>query len=267
MNDLRFLKFFKGGVGIIYARHCLFLYQGHHNNVFLLDNLNGQLWFLPAIFISYILFWFIVKADKKIRPIIVTGYIVVNVITSFLPILLPWSLDTVFITADLMYVGFLMKPFSKYIEHFDKKKIFQRRAICSITLITGIYFSGVKLCGNINTSVRIFGSHGVRSILLYMVVGMTGTALYLIGFVIAENTSGLSWICTVFAYIGRHTMIFLVTHMVVFEIVESMLNIFLLNLGYIETIIKVFVATALGIGIEVVVVKLSMKNQWMKLLL
>lgn len=76
----------RGWAGVIYARHCLYLYQGHHDNLLLLDNLNGQLWFLPAIFISYILFWFIVKADKKARPIIIVGYIAVNIVTSFLPI-------------------------------------------------------------------------------------------------------------------------------------------------------------------------------------
>ena len=102
MRAAHIARNFAGGAGIVYARHCLFLYHGHQDNLFLLDNLNGQLWFLPAIFISYILFWFIVKADKKLRPIIIVGYVILNIGTSFLPILLPWSLDTVFITADLM---------------------------------------------------------------------------------------------------------------------------------------------------------------------
>ena len=46
----------RGWAGVIYARHCLYLYQGHHDNLLLLDNLNGQLWFLPAIFISLFLY-------------------------------------------------------------------------------------------------------------------------------------------------------------------------------------------------------------------
>ena len=260
-------KILRGGAGVIYARHCLFPYYGHRNNLFLLDNLNFQLWFLPAMFISYILFWFIVKADKKFRPFIIVGYITINIATSFLPILLPWSFDTAFITADLMYLGFWMKPYLKYIEKLDIRKIFQRKVICLIILIAGMYLVTVKLCGSINTSVRIFGSHGALSIPLYMIIGILGTVLFMVGFAVAENTCWLCGICNTFAYVGRYTIVLLATHIGVFRIVESELNVFQFSFGYVETMIKVFVATAIGIGIGVIVVKLSIKNQWMKLLL
>lgn len=256
----------RGGVGIIYARHCLFLYQGHQDNLFLLDNMNGPLWFLPAIFISYILFWFIVKSDKKFRPFIAAGYIVINIATSFLPILLPWSLDTVFITADLMYFGFLMKPYLKYIEQLDIKKMFRPRAIVSIVVFAGIYLVCVKLCGGINTSVRIFGSRGVPSIFLYIIVGAVGTVLYLIGFAIAENTSWLSWICKAFAYLGRHTMALLATHRAVFVIVDSVIGALQLDLGYTQTLIKVAVATIIGMILEKAIEKAGSKSEIIKLL-
>ena len=251
----------RGGAGILYARHCLYLYQGHHDNLFLLDNLNGQLWLLPAIFISYILFWFIVKANKKLRPFIITGYILINIVTSFLPILLPWSLDTVFITADLMYFGFLMKSGLRYIEQFDIKKMFRPKVFGSIVVIVGVYLFSVKLCGGINTSVRIFGSHGILSILLYMIVGMTGTALYLIGFAIAENTIWLSWICNAFAYLGRNTMVLLATHIAVFGVVEALIDVFHFNLGYITTLLDVAFATSFGVAAGIAIEKLGKKNE------
>ena len=256
-----------GGCGVVYARYCLFPYQGHQDNLFLLDNLNYQLWFLPAIFTAYILFWLILKADKKIRPIIVAGYITVNIITSFLPILLPWSLDTVFISADLMYFGFVMKPYLRYIERLDVRNFLYLKVICLLILIAGIYLSSVKLCGSVNMSVRIFGSHGWLSIPLYLIIGILGTVLLMTGFSIAENTNCLNRICSFFAYVGRYTLVLLATHIAVFEIVESVLDVLQLNLGYVETVIKVFVATVLGIGIGTAVVKHSVKNQWIKLLL
>ena len=228
--------------------------------------MNGPLWFLPAIIISYILFWFIVKSDKKFRPFIAAGYIVINIATSFLPILLPWSLDTVFITADLMYFGFLMKPYLKYIEQLDIKKMFRPRAIGSIVVLAGIYLVCVKLCGGINTSVRIFGSRGVPSIFLYIIVGAVGTVLYLIGFAIAENTSWLSWICKAFAYLGRHTMALLATHRAVFAIVDSVIGALQLDLGYTQTLIKVAVATIIGMILEKAIEKAGSKSEIIKLL-
>ena len=235
----------------------MFLYHGHQDNFFLLDNLNGQLWFLPAIFISYILFWFIVKSDKKARPIIIVGYIAVNIATSFLPILLPGSLDTVFITADLIYFGFLMKP---YIEQLDIKRMFQLKAFGLMVVIAGAYLVSDKLCGGINTSVRIL------SVFLYMIVGMTGTALYMIGFAIAENAIWLSWICNAFAYLGRHTMVLLATHIAVFGVVEALIDVFHFNLGYITTLIDVALATSFGVAVGIAIEKFGKKNELIKLL-
>ena len=234
--------------------------------MFLLDNLNGQLWFLPAIFISYILFWFIVKANKKLRPFIITGYILINIVTSFLPILLPWSLDTVFITADLMYFGFLMKPRLRYIEQLDIKKVFKPKAMFSIIFVSIIYLASVKLCGGINTSVRIFGSHGIPSIFLYMIVGIVGTVLYLIGFAIVENTSWFCPICNAFAYVGRHTMVLLATHIAVFGVVETLIDVFHFNLGYITTLIDVAFAASFGVAAGIAIEKLGKKNELIKLL-
>ena len=68
----------RGGIGIIYARYCLLEYHGDAGNILLLNNLNGPLWFLPAMFISSLLFWLIVKAKEERRPLIIVGYITVN---------------------------------------------------------------------------------------------------------------------------------------------------------------------------------------------
>ena len=234
--------------------------------MFLLDNLNEQLWFLPAIFVSYILFWFIVKADKKYRAVIVVGYVVINIVTSFLPILLPWSLDTVFITADLMYFGFLMKHSLSRVEQLNINKLFSIRTISIIVLMSAIYLVSVKMCGGINTSVRILGSHGALSIPMYMIVGITGTLLFLIAFAIAENSGWLNGICNAFAYLGKHTIVLLATHIAVFEAIEDCLRIFDSNFGYTKTLIKVFVATAIGITMGVIMGKIGEKNKWIKLL-
>lgn len=125
-----------------------------------------------------------------------------------------------------------------------------------------IYLASVKLCGGINTSVRIFGDHGVLSVLLYMIIGLTGTFLYLTGFAIAENTSWLSWICDVFAYFGRHTMVLLATHAAVYAAMDSAIGY--LQLGYAATLIKVTVATAMGVFAGMVVNRLGEDREWIR---
>ena len=99
-----------------------------------------------------------------------------------------------------------------------------------------------------------------------MIVGMTGTALYLTGFAIAENTEWLSWACNAFAYLGRHTMALLATHVSVFEGVETILNEMQIDLGYVQTLIEVSAAMACGIILGKVIEKLGCKSEWINLL-
>ena len=224
------------------------------------------MWFLPAIFISYILFWFIVKANKKSRPLIVVGYIIINIATNYLPILLPWSLDTVFITADLMYFGYLMRPCLTHIEKLDIKKFFHLKVISSVILIAGIYLVSTRICGEINTSVRIFGDHGALSVLLYMVIGISGTILYLTGFSIAENTNWLIWMCNFFAYLGKHTMVLLASHIAVFKVVETGISMFDLNIGYAKTLIEVVLAVVFAAILGAYIEKIGEKHSLIKML-
>lgn len=265
-RQLTIPEIMRGGGGILYARHCLFVYHGHQNNLFLLDNLNEQMWFLPAIFLSYILFWLIVKSDAKRRSAIIIIYLAINIGTSFLPILLPWSLDTVFITAVLMYCGFMMKPGLNYIERLDMKKVFRPKIGLTIILMSVVYIVCYKLCGGANTSVRIFGAYGALSIPLYMLLGVLGTLLFTVGFAVAENTNGLQKICNVFAYLGKNTMVFLAMHIAVFRIIESEILALHLELGYMQTLLDVCVATGIGILIGKVIEKLGQQNDWIRIL-
>ena len=104
------------------------------------------------------------------------------------------------------------------------------------------------------------------SVLLYMIVGMSGTVLYLTGFAIAENTSWLSWICYVFAYFGRHTMVLLASHIAVFGVVEALIDVFHFNLGYITTLLDVAFATSFGTVAGIAIEKLGKKNELIELL-
>ena len=95
---------------------------------------------------------------------------------------------------------------------------------------------------------------------------MTGTALYLIGFAIAENTIWLSWICNILAYFGRHTMMLLATHIAVFGVVETLIDVFHFNLGYITTLIDVASAALFGVVAGIAIEKLGKKNELIELL-
>jgi fucose 4-O-acetylase-like acetyltransferase len=103
-----------------------------------------QLWFLPALFLSNIIFWIIIKFfNRKIYRFIMFMALGSAGILIGRYIHLPWSLDIVLATLPLMYAGYIFrkKDLSKYFSSFNLKLIIPVFALW----IFDIYSGGISL--------------------------------------------------------------------------------------------------------------------------
>lgn len=98
----------KSIIGMLYSRSRLW-YLDTGNNVTFFDSYNDSLWFITCMIITSIFFILLVrKSDVSKRFFIfsIIFYIVMTCLLSKIPILLPWSIDTAFIGALFMMLGY-----------------------------------------------------------------------------------------------------------------------------------------------------------------
>lgn len=140
-------------LGAIYSRWCLFPY-GTDGNIYFLRSGNGPLWFLTSMFSSFCLYKYINKFDNVLIYLLLC--IVLTYALSFLPILLPWSLDTMFLMTIFIFAG-------SYIRQSD---ILYKTSMLQLSILIIIYIISVFQCGWVNLSVRVYGNS-----LLYLLFG------------------------------------------------------------------------------------------------
>ena len=164
----------------------------------------NPMWFLTSLAISYAGLIPLLKIKKQWLPLLILLYFVVSIVLSFCPILLPWSIDTVFITSLFIYIGYRLKNIS-----------LTRQQCILLLLASGIfYILLVCINGTINISIRQYGDLGIASVLLFSLIGILGTAAYSSFFILVEKT----FICRFFAYFGRISLTILCAHMLFVQI-------------------------------------------------
>jgi len=156
------------------------------------------MWFLTAMFATFPLFYIIMKNEKYIKWIILS-YLLITWGCTFLPILLPWSLDVAFIMAIFMYIGVL----------FRRQENLLNKPSYIYGLIIAAFLILCKVNGEPNPSVRELG----HSLLLYMITGVLGSI-------------SMMWICKhlegkpfsgLLADIGRHTLVIFCLQIFIFH--------------------------------------------------
>lgn len=157
-NELRWEDF----VGVLYSRYSLYPLEEHPNIVFLGSG-NAPLWFLTAMFSSFILFYLLCLSGKHWKWIAIS-YLLIAWLLDFLPVLLPWSLDTAFLMALFMYAGKFMKEHKLIYGH----KIY-------LLILSCVYVLCVLINGHENLSVRDYG----RSIFLALIAGIIGSMSFI----------------------------------------------------------------------------------------
>lgn len=195
-------------IGLLYSRYCLFP-LGTDGNIYYLSTF-APAWFLTALFMASILFIpFLYLRSKQIKWLILL-YFVISFLMNRLPILLPWSLDTAFIGAVFIFVGYNLQQ-----QH--KSPPNEHKCLLWLIVALGIYILLVKYNSGINMSVRVYGRHFLGPI-IFFVIGVLGSFIYFYLLKRLENT----FIVRVFARLGNYTVSLLCTHAFVYYCVRKL---------------------------------------------
>ena len=143
--------------GIFYSRYCLYPFGTEPDICHLMIVGNYPMWFLTCMVIAYLLYDLLIYYPKYQYGLIGI-YLVVTAGATFLPILLPWSLDTAPLMAVIMFCGMLYRQY--------KDKLGKYWAGLSIPL----YLLILPLCGDINISVRMYGAN-MNTYLVAAIIG------------------------------------------------------------------------------------------------
>ena len=254
----------RGIVGVLYARKYLY-FNRIDNNIYLLDNGNSVLWFLPAMFWACIMFWFIVNSERKRRYLIIVIYFVFAIITSFLPVLLPWSLDTAFSLSIVMYAGYCVRQLVDKIKDYSVKKRFVNISILVFSL-TILYCALISFNGGVNISVRIYGNVKIISVLLFTIIGICGSLLYIIIFKAFDCFAATKFIIFMCEFLGKRSIVLMASHIAIFEMLEVVLPQNVLCMGGLLIFIKLAFSIFLSAVVYEILVKLTPKIKILKFL-
>lgn len=152
-------------VGIFYSRYCLYPFGTEPDICRLMIIGNYPMWFLTCMIVAYLLYDILLYYPKY-QYYLAILYFLITVGANFLPILLPWSLETAPLMAVIMFFGTQLR---KNIPDI----LINKRPHFLIILSAIIYFLLLPLCHDINISVRMFGP----SIFLYLLTAITGCIL------------------------------------------------------------------------------------------
>lgn len=222
--------------GIVYARYYLFPALSK-NNIQLLNSCNSALWFLPAmvlVVVGYRLLPCSVFSNQKYFVYYACGSIILTAFMKKLPILLPWSLDTVFLSLLFVCIGKI------FAEKLKKEK--SKATICLLSvalLLLSILNRGV------NYSVREFG----KSVTVFVFTSIIGTYL---------TVQLAKWInrrCIIIdrflRFIGKNTLLILGVHLIFVTVFDALVvvdenNLFLkIFIGVLNAICSIALCSAI----------------------
>lgn len=200
-------------IGILYSRYMLYVGTAEENITFL-NISNSPLWFLTALFVSFVLFETLQKMHAKWKSVLIACYLLISISLSNLPILLPWSIDTAFLGAIFIEFGCFLSR--KNIDGLSSKN---RLSIYTCCLL--IYLPLVVINGQVNMSIREYGNIPHISVLLFLIIGISGSILYFLTCIAFQGNV----ISRILARIGTNTITILGIHMIVFEFIDFILPI------------------------------------------
>lgn len=219
--------------GLIYSRYSIVPLQSKdftENSIILV---NSPLWFLTTIFISYIYFYFYINIKKKITKLLfICISIILCVITNEAKILLPWGIDISFICFLLLLYGYYYSKYRNKLHYPCYIKL------CSIITIGYLYYIMVIYNGHINLSVRIYGNHGVLSIILFYCICIIETHIFIL---ITQSVRSI--ITRSLAIIGKYSLRIMCIHIPLSYIELVIINKLNFDINqYISAIILIFIS-------------------------
>ena len=176
----------KDVAGVLYSRYALYP-LGTEDNVVLLGLGNSPLWFLTSMFLSFLTFAVLCRSGKY-AVWMALAYVAVTVVMKFLPVLLPWSLDTAFLTGLFMYSGKVVRQYGILEKGWSVP-----------ALMLAAYAASLLVNGYGNLSVREYG----KSVLLCLASGISGSIVLLKLSHLIDNT----FLHRPLAAIGRNSLV------------------------------------------------------------
>lgn len=184
-------------VGILYSRNQCYTMEYTRENPVLLDILNAPLWFLTAMFLTYLWYEIIIRSRKKML------ILALGLITSMLwhystMRLLPWSLDAVPYFACYLWVG----------EQMREK---EGEKLLGELWLLGLLFVVFLVSSNLNGSVNLScGAYG-HSMILCLLAGSSGSLLvFAAGMWLEKRYVAAAKLCSL---VGQETLLILCLHM------------------------------------------------------
>ena len=202
-------------IGVFYARNQLFatgaqtlFFPGFDGNIYLYGMLNSPTWFLPALFLTMVLFEGLFRLTKRDgRRMLVVAVILLclaNLYHYLFPMLLPWSLDALPYFLIMFMWGYFMSK-KDFMDYFDGHKW--------VLLILFVVFLLCALTnGSVNYSIGDYGKSTMMA--LYNALVSSTILMYLV-----RKTE--KWIPKVLAVVGRQTLFILCYHLLLFSVIET----------------------------------------------
>ena len=135
-------------IGILYSRFKLFPFADAADSFRMMNIDNSVLWFLTSMFTAYCLFRLLldIRCDRN-RILGAIACVAVGYVYPYIPLLLPWSLDTAFFIAPLMLGGNMVRRYG-ILEHYGWKLLL---------LSVPAYMACNYFAGATNYSIREMG--------------------------------------------------------------------------------------------------------------
>lgn len=192
--------------GIFYSRY----YINKSSSISLLSISNNALWFLPSLFLVFILYFGICKISKcKIDKVKYSVFlsiigIVLNKCCTFL---FPWNLDTSLICTIFFCLGDVLKE--KIEKRYKKYNIKEDFVIFLIMIILNLF--SIKINGMINLSIGVYSNY-----LLFFLGASSGIGLYLIISIFISKFIPI--LNRLLVYVGKQSLTIMLYHMVVINL-------------------------------------------------
>ena len=201
-------------LGILYSRNCL-VSMDQVSNMFFMQILNAPTWFLTGLFVTLLIFWVLMQGsagDWRKLLLMNSGVLLLAVLLHYLcPILLPWSIDCALYAVSFLVLGKLAA------EQNAVERIYHSLPLLLLTAAVFVGFSFLN--GSVNMSVAEYG----RSMLLYLIVGTSGSLLCMVCAMFLEKHTKL--LARAGAWLGRHTMPVLCLHLFVYSVLGTILRV------------------------------------------
>lgn len=224
-------------IGILYSRNQMYAMGYPGENPVLMDVLNAPLWFLTAMFLTYVYYEIICRSGKK-YPVLIAG-LAVSVLWHWnTDLLLPWSLDAVPYFACFVAAGEWLR------ERAGIKN--QGKRWKWILPVLAVFLVSAHWNGSVNLSCGFYG----KSMLVYLAAGITGSAL------VFATGAAVGKICPfvsrIFGWIGQETLPILCFHMFLFMFIRTGAGILGLGTGLTQILLVVGSAVLLTLTGKIV---------------